>query len=117
MEEVLIRFPVVGLKIFKQLDDKGLMKCRKVGKTWRVFLDDDSIFWRRRIQKYAKNQTEFQKDWNLVTTKISVEILKEFTLAVEEFYKRCDRSESQHSPLYIGKPNLASKLYRQRATT
>ena len=39
MEEILIRFPVLGEKIFKGLDDKNLVEIRKVGKNWCTFLD------------------------------------------------------------------------------
>ena len=37
MDEVLKRFPVVGQKIFKQLDDKDIAKSKKVGKIWYGF--------------------------------------------------------------------------------
>ena len=46
MDEVLIRFPVVGQKVFKQLDDKDIAKCQKVGKIWYNFLDNDSLLYR-----------------------------------------------------------------------
>ena len=77
MDQILIRFPVVGQYIFKQLDDKSLGNCRGVNKIWGNFLDHDSLLWRRRIQKYDKNQTEFQDAWNLITTKVPIVKLRE----------------------------------------
>ena len=85
MDEILIRFPVVGQEIFKQLDDKSLTKCREVSKVCCDFMDTDSLLWRRRIQKYSKNESEFHKDWKLVTRKVSVGNLKQLAFAVEKF--------------------------------
>ena len=39
MEEILIRFPAVGENIFKQLDNKDLVVCKTLSKTWYNFLD------------------------------------------------------------------------------
>ena len=46
MDKVLIRFPVVGQKIFKQLDDKDIAKSKKVGKIWYDFLANGSLLYR-----------------------------------------------------------------------
>ena len=102
MDELLRRFPDVAQNIFKQLDDKSLANCRKVNKFWSNFIDTSSLLWRRRIQKYSKNQTEFQDDWKLVTTKVSFEKVKELAQTVEEFYKFVREKGKQHSPLHIG---------------
>ena len=104
MDVILQRFPVAVQDIFKQLDDKSLANCREVSKICRNFLDNDSLLWRRRIQKYDKNQTEFQEAWKLVTTKVPIEKLREIALAVEKFYKLDlkEELENQHSPLHIG---------------
>ena len=104
MDVILQRFPVSLQDIFKQLNDKSLANCREVSKIFRNFLDNDSLLWRRRIQKYDKNQTEFQEAWKLVTTKVPIEKLREIALAVEKFYKLDlkEELENQHSPLHIG---------------
>ena len=103
MDEILIRFPVVGQTIFKQLDDKNLAKSREVSKVGHDFLDNDSLLWRRRIQKYFKNQTEFSKDWKLVTNKTPIDILKKLAITVENFFSfnAAEELECQHSPLNI----------------
>ena len=101
MDQILIKFPVVGQYIFKQLDDKSLANCREVNKIWGNFLDHDSLLWKRRIQKYDKNQTEFQEAWKLVTTKVPIGKLRELALTVEKFYNKIVCSK-QHSPLHIG---------------
>ena len=103
MDELLRRFPDVAQNIFKQLDDKSLANCREVNKIWCNFLDNKSFFWRRRIQKYSKNQTQFQDAWRIVTKKVSIEKLRELAIAIEKFYKIYPREiDEQQSPLQIG---------------
>ena len=86
MDEVLIRFPVIGQKIFKGLDNKNLAKCRNVSKFWQHFLDNDSLLWKRRIEKYAQNQVKFNENWKLVTSKVPLKILKKLAIATENFF-------------------------------
>ena len=87
MENILIRFPVVGQKIFKQLDDKSLVKSMEVNKTWFNTLANNTHLWRRRIQTNIKYQVKFSKDWKSATNKVPIKILKELAFAVEEFFK------------------------------
>ena len=87
MDKILIRFSDVAQDIFKQLDNENLAKCREVNKVWCKFIENGSLLWRRRIQKFNKNQIEFQDAWKLVTNKASFEKLREIALTVEEFYK------------------------------
>ena len=41
MEEVLLRFHQIGKKIFEELDNRSLNKCREVNKSWRGFIDGE----------------------------------------------------------------------------
>ena len=102
MEEILLRFSVVGQKIFTQLDNKGITKFKTISKACCAFLDNNSILWKRRIQMYSKNHIEFENEWNMVTRKVSVDILKDLALAMEQFLKsKPERLEKQYSPLHI----------------
>ena len=103
MDVILQRFPVAVQDIFKQLDDKSLANCREVSKICRNFLDNDSLLWRRRIQKYAKNQVEFETDWKTITRKVSVEILRDLALALEQFFTLAEitLAEDQYSPQQV----------------
>ena len=87
MEEVILRFSFLGENIFKLLDNKGITKCRKVGKTWCAFLDNNSTLWKERIQIYVQSQVEFHKDWKSVTIQASVENLRKLALATGRFYR------------------------------
>ena len=87
METTLIRFPTVGKKIFNQLDDKDLVKCKKIDKIFNIFLDKENLFSRRIIQKYTKNQIEHKEYWNLVTKKAASDTLTSLAIALEAFFK------------------------------
>ena len=41
MEEVLLRFHQIGKKIFEELDNQSLTKCREINKSWRGFIDSE----------------------------------------------------------------------------
>ena len=38
MEEVLLRFPHIGEKIFEELDYQSLIDCQKISSSWKSFL-------------------------------------------------------------------------------
>ena len=86
MDKILIRFPLVGENIFKQLDNKCLSQCKKVDKIWHGFLENGTLIYRRRIQKYSQNLIAFRKDWKLVSKKASVGTQQKVTIALEEFF-------------------------------
>ena len=56
MEEVLLRFSHLGEGIFDLLDEKTLQKCRKVGRTWKRFIEDPNqkLLWIQIIKKHEK---------------------------------------------------------------
>ena len=87
MDQILIRFPVVCRDIFKHLDEESLVKCKRVEKNWHKFLENNSLLWRRRIQKYSKYLARFSKQWKMVTNKVSINNLKKIAFAVEKFFK------------------------------
>ena len=102
MEEFLVRFPGLGEKIFDQLDNQNLAKCKVVSRSQCKFLDENKLVWKRMIEKYSANNVEFKDFWKLLTEKVPAQIVKELALAVEKFYTfRSHRLEHQHSPHHI----------------
>ena len=87
MEELLLRFGHLGEDIFDSLDDKTLIDCSKVGKTWNSFIKDMKIFWVRIIKKHAKtsnkNHTDSIQKWTNLFKKINME-------DVRKFARKCD---------------------------
>ena len=56
MEEILLRFPMLGREIFKKIDNKTLVECRQIDETWMEFIDNEKFKWTRVIQKYLNLQ-------------------------------------------------------------
>ena len=44
MEEVLLRFPHLGDRIFKILSNNGLIQCKMVSKTWYHFITNEKFY-------------------------------------------------------------------------
>ena len=114
MEEVVIRFPVLGEKIFNQLDYQNLTKCKEVSRSLQKFLEENKVLWKRMIiEKYSANNVEFKDAWKLVTEKVPTQIVKELAQAVEKFYTfHPHRLESQHSPHHIAAEHGNLSLYK-----
>ena len=48
MEEVLLRFPHLGQKIFKLLSNENLINCKIVCRSWNLFITN-GIFYKKRV--------------------------------------------------------------------
>ena len=55
MEEVLLRFHHIGESIFDLIDDKNLIKCKNISKTWRELIPEK--YWIK-IIKSGGNQSD-----------------------------------------------------------
>ena len=75
IEEIFARFPNLGEGIFGRLDDRSLVSCREVSKTWKEYVDSQRIQWIRKILKYANPQSKFHEEWKRVLDKTPVETL------------------------------------------
>ena len=53
IEESFWRFPHIGEKIFKELDDNSLYKCLEVNKWWQKFIKEKKIRQINMIQKHT----------------------------------------------------------------
>ena len=54
MEEVLLRFGHIGLKIFHQLDNQSLANCNEVSQFWQDFIYREKISSFQKIKVYSK---------------------------------------------------------------
>ena len=84
MENILTLFPYVGEDIFKNLNNKELVRCREVNKTWKDFIDNNRLIWTRKIYAHTKDSTRHQIDWKIVLNKASLEVLKKLAMALNE---------------------------------
>ena len=57
MEDMIWKFPHIGEQIFKKLGNKNLAKCKKVGKTWGLFISNQKFYQQRvKYEKMQKNR-------------------------------------------------------------
>ena len=72
MEEVLLRFPHLGQKIFDQLDQESLKNCTEVNPSWRKYIVDEKSHFKTLIRSYTNCSNENLKQ---VLQTISLETL------------------------------------------
>ena len=100
MDDILNKFPILGQQIFKQLRNQDLANSRKVGKSWDSFLNNDSLLWKRRIQKYYQYQNDFKETWKLLMKNAPIEILKKLAVKIGIFFEMTeDPLDHQQPPL------------------
>ena len=88
MEEVLVRFHQVGKRIFEELDNKSLTKCREVNESWRGFIDDEKTV-PFRIIKSLTNVHESYLDKNF--GKVDLDSVKELVKNVQHVYSEFNK--------------------------
>ena len=99
MEMILKRFPLVSLKVFKNLDYQSLAGSTKVQKYFAEFLHNQKFYWIHLVKKHAKNFEGVERSWREVLHQTPVDVVKQLALAVEEFFN--SYSSKQVSPLHI----------------
>ena len=77
MEEVTLRFSHLGEKIFVQLDNLSLARCREVSKIWKTFLDQQKFLYIRSIQSRIKKKHEIGEPWKTFFKKSNTEMIQE----------------------------------------
>ena len=95
IEEIFARFPDLTEGILGRLDNRSLVSCREVSKTWQEYVDSQRIFWIRKILKYASPKTKFHGEWKIVLDKTPIEILKRFARLVWK------QPQTECSPIYV----------------
>ena len=54
---MILRFPHIAEQIFEKLDNKPLVDCRKVGRSWHKLIDDKNYPWLRIVNIPSIPQT------------------------------------------------------------
>ena len=84
MEEVLVRFHQIGKRIFEELDNQSLTKCREVNESWRGFIDGEKTV-PFRIIKSLTNVHESYLDKNF--GKLDLDTVKELVIDFPHVYR------------------------------
>ena len=51
MEAMMLKYPKIGQKIFRQWNTRNLTQCRRVSNSWRTFIENQRYTWIREIKK------------------------------------------------------------------
>ena len=88
MEEVLVRFHQIGKRIFEELDNKCLTKCREVNESWRGFIDDEKTVPFRIINSLTNvHKSYLDKNFGKTDLDSVRELVKNVQLVCSDFNK------------------------------
>ena len=87
MEDLCKRIPLVAGMILKKLDNQSLMICKESSRVLWQYLDEEKLVSIQIIKEYKKFFVQVQNVWEKVLKKASVEIVQEFAILVQEFFK------------------------------
>ena len=94
IEEIFGRFPNLSEDIFGRLDNRSLVSCREVSKTWQGYVDSQRVYWIRQILKRNPPQSKFHGEWKIVLEKTPIETLKKSARFVLQ-------TSQESSPIYV----------------
>ena len=100
LDEIMLRFPHLVQDVFVELDNKSLANCRKVSRAFCDFIDDEKLFWVRKIQNYVCMK-KFQQHWKKVLRNVPTQDVKDIFWGVQQILKYNSRRKLQWSPLHI----------------
>ena len=86
MEEVILRISHLGEKIFAQLDNLSLARCREVSRIWKTFLDQQKFLHIRSIQSFIEKKHEIGDPWKKFFKISNTEMILLLKTAVENVY-------------------------------
>ena len=110
MENILTKIPTVGDKILKELDNKSLVKFKKVKKSWYKFVKKEKVQWIRIIQNCIGHRNKFSTAWAKVLTRIPIDFLKQISISTLQYQKECPKSPM--SPIHVAISNGSLELYK-----
>ena len=84
MENLTLRFPGLTEKIFNKINDKSLVRCIKVSKTWKNFVEQQKEVWIRMIEYRIGKRHTFSDDWRRVVFKTQTQIVMDLAIVVNE---------------------------------
>ena len=113
MESIFARIPDLGEKIFKEIDNQSLVKCKEVQSSWYNFINEEKVLWFRMIQNYIGDVHEFSTVWRKVSRRVSVDFVTQIAIATQQFHGK-RKIHSQTSPIHVAVSEYGNlDLYKQ----
>ena len=118
MEEVLLRFPLLGQKICEHLDNQNLTTCTEVSRNWERFLKNEKFFWIRKVEKLINStKTDLEnlyEDLGSFFHNISCENVRQLFTSVGQFNRSFITVKNQtlmHFAAMKGVMKIASNIF------
>ena len=97
MEEVILRFPLLGQQIFDSLSNEDLVKSKKVSRSWQDFINNQKF---PSIQKIGALSKLPISHWQMIFQQINHEVVTEFSQIVSKFFHDHPK-EIKHTPMHF----------------
>ena len=102
LEDLSLRFPGPMSDIYMILDKKSLLNLKITSRYINRSLEENRIFWVRKLKTQVKKNNSFYESWKKVVKKTPAAIIKEIVESIEDFFvyftKAC---QTQLCPLHI----------------
>ena len=89
LEDLFLRYPHLSEAILNKLDDKALVECKNVSRTWCNVIDGQRFLWIRILKKYIQKRKKCNEIkyssldiWKKAVDKTPIKIIKELALSV-----------------------------------
>ena len=82
MENVCLRFPMLGKNILNLVEDETLVNFKEASRINNFFLENERFYWIRIINHYNCLFGQLQGIWREVVSRTPTELIKELAVAV-----------------------------------
>ena len=111
MEEVLLRFRHLGQDIFESLNDEDFAKSRKVGRKWKIFIDNcnNKFFYLRIIKSFYKKP---KQSFEIALKNSTKDEVKSMATTIQTFCKIWMLPKSElHKAALKGKTQIFEEIF------
>ena len=112
MEGIFAKIPDIGEKIFKEMDNHSLVKCKEVQRSWYNFINEEKVLWFRMIQNYVGDNNEFLLAWKKVLKRAPIDFVSHLAIATHKF-NAIHQLQFYNSPIHVAASDGSVDLYEQ----
>ena len=113
MEDICSRFPHIGVKVLKNVDNSTLIRFRKSSKEIHDFLNGEKFYWLRIFQKYCQMAGSFSEYWEKIMKNTPLEVVKKLAIASFQFSTTFpDKNIRDWSPFHLAAAFGNLELYK-----
>ena len=113
MEDLLLKFPHIGTKIFEELDNENVTLCRTVTSPWKSFIDGQKFLWIRKIQRYIpKSKDDLKKLLKFINIE-DVKQIENIAQTAERNVFSCEEYSILHFSAMSGNTDVFRNVYKR----